>query len=185
MEKTDQKENGTAAEKAVGAPKLTTSRKEEALKTFFDGYNCAQAVFATYADLFGIDRQTALCLTNSMGGGIARLREVCGTVSAMALLAGLSEGEVAPGDLKARELAYQKTRDLAARFEKENGSIICRELLGILSREKSAMPSERTPEYYQKRPCAKFVACAANIIEEELLTKQTQNHAGKEEKETT
>lgn len=147
---------------------LEHSRREQAVEAFLGGLNCAQAVFSTYADLFGIDRQTAMNLTNSMGGGISRLREVCGTVTAIALLTGLSEGNVDPGDLKAREKAYQKTRDLLAEFEAENGSLICRELLGILGRDKSARPSERTPEYYKKRPCAKFVACAAKIIEENL-----------------
>lgn len=145
------------------------SRKEQAIEAFFDGYNCAQAVFATYADLFGIDRETALNLTNAMGGGIGRLREACGTVSAVALLAGLAEGTIDPKDLKAREKVYQRTRDLLAEFERENGSLVCRELLGILGREQSATPSERTPEYYKKRPCAKFVECAARIVEEKLL----------------
>lgn len=148
---------------------LKESRQEQAVEAFLGGCNCAQAVFSTYADLFGIDRQTAMNLTNSMGGGISRLREVCGTVSAIALLTGLAEGEVDPKDLKAREKVYQRTRDLLAKFEEENGSLVCRELLGILGRERSARPSERTPEYYKKRPCAKFVACAAKIIEEELL----------------
>lgn len=148
---------------------LGKSRQEQAVEAFLGGCNCAQAVFSTYADLFGIDKQTAMNLTNSMGGGISRLREVCGTVSAMALLAGLAEGEVDPGDLKAREKVYQRTRDLLAKFEEENGSLVCRELLGILGREGLARPSERTPEYYKKRPCAKFVACAARIVEEELL----------------
>ena len=152
---------------------LESSRQEQAVEAFLGGCNCAQAVFSTYADLFGIDRQTAMNLTNSMGGGISRLREVCGTVSAMALLTGLAEGNVDPGDLKAREKVYQRTRDLLAKFEAENGSLICRELLGILGRDKSARPSERTPEYYKKRPCAKFVACAAKIIEEELLGQVT------------
>lgn len=149
---------------------LSHSRKEQAVEAFLGGCNCAQAVFTTYADLFGIDRQTAMNLTNSMGGGISRLREVCGTVSAIALLTGLAEGAVDPGDLKARETVYRRTRDLLAQFEAENGSLVCRELLGILGREASARPSERTPEYYKKRPCAKFVACAAKIIEENLIT---------------
>ena len=145
------------------------SRVEKAVQTFESGFGCAQSVFSTYADLFGIDRQTAMNLTNSMGGGISRLREVCGTVSALALLTGLAEGDVDPQDLKAREKVYQRTRELLAKFEEENGSLVCRELLGILGREKAARPSERTPEYYKKRPCAKFVACAARIVEEELL----------------
>ena len=148
---------------------LQEQRQEQAVEAFLNGCNCAQAVFSTYADLFGIDRQTAMNLTNSMGGGISRLREVCGTVSALALLTGLAEGDVDPQDLKAREKVYQRTRELLAKFEEENGSLVCRELLGILGREKAARPSERTPEYYKKRPCAKFVACAARIVEEELL----------------
>lgn len=148
---------------------MTQSRKDQAVEAFLGGCNCAQAVFATYADLFGIDKQTAMNLTNSMGGGISRLREVCGTVSAIALLTGLAEGAVDPGDLKAREKVYKRTRDLLAEFEEENGSLLCRELLGKLGREASARPSERTPEYYKKRPCAKFVACAAEIIEENLI----------------
>lgn len=153
---------------------LDESRQEQAVEAFLGGCNCAQAVFSTYADLFGIDRQTAMNLTNSMGGGISRLREVCGTVSSMALLTGLAEGDVDPGDLKARERVYQRTRDLTTKFEAENGSVVCRELLGILGREMSARPSERTPEYYKKRPCAKFVACAAKIIEEELFFTASQ-----------
>lgn len=148
---------------------LTESRRKQALEAFANGCNCAQAVFATYADLFGIDRQTAMNLTNAMGGGISRLREVCGTVSAVALLCGLAEGDVDPSDLKGREAAYQRTRELLAEFEAENGSIVCRELLGMLGREQSAAPSERTPEYYKKRPCARFVDCAARIVEEKLL----------------
>lgn len=155
-------------ERREGRVVLEQSRTERAVEAFLGGCNCAQAVFSTYADLFGIDRQTAMNLTNSMGGGISRLREVCGTVSAIALLTGLAEGEVDPGDLKAREKIYQRTRDLLAEFEQENGSLICRELLGILGRDRSARPSERTPEYYRKRPCARFVACAARIIEENL-----------------
>lgn len=169
QENTDREKTAEKKENDTGKPEAVKSRKEKAVEAFLGGYNCAQAVFSTYADLFGIDRETALNLTNSMGGGISRLREVCGTVSAMALLAGLAEGTVEPGDLNAREKVYQKTRNLAARFEEKNGSIICRELLGILGREKSARPSERTPEYYKKRPCARFVECAAQIIEEELL----------------
>lgn len=155
-------------ERENGKAVLEHSRKEQAVKAFLSGCNCAQAVFATYADLFGIDRQTAMNLTNSMGGGISRLREVCGTVSAIALLTGLAEGAVDSGDLGAREKVYRRTRDLAAQFEKENGSLLCRELLGKAGREASARPSERTPEYYKKRPCAKFVVCAAGIIEENL-----------------
>lgn len=144
------------------------SRIEQAVAAFEEGYNCAQAVFSTYADLFGIDRDTALQMTSTMGGGIGRMREVCGTVTSMELLAGLAEGCTVT-DPEERERVYVLARKLADRFQEENGSIICRELLGILGREKSARPSERTAEYYASRPCCKFVVSAATLIEEVLL----------------
>ena len=120
MDNRDKHDNEKQADKAV----LKESRQEQAVEAFLGGCNCAQAVFSTYADLFGIDRQTAMNLTNSLGGGISRLREVCGTVSAMALLTGLAEGDVEPTDLKARERVYKRTRDLTAKFEEENSDLL-------------------------------------------------------------
>lgn len=148
---------------------MMKSRVEEAVSRFEKGYNCSQAVFATYADLFGMDEETALKLASSMGGGMGRMREVCGAVSAMALLEGLKEGNTDPADKTAQGRTYETVRDMSDSFASENGSIICRELLGIAAREKSAAPSERTKEYYQSRPCTKLVACAARIVEEQLL----------------
>lgn len=145
------------------------SRVEQAVATFEEGYNCAQAIFVTYADVFGIDRDTALRMTSTMGGGIGRMREVCGTVTSMELLAGLQEGCASATDSKEKERVYTLARELADKFKEENGSIICRELLGIVGREQSARPSERTKEYYATRPCSKFVASAAKIIEEILI----------------
>jgi len=145
------------------------SRVEEAVKTFESGYNCAQSVFATYADLFGMDKETALKMSSSMGGGIGRMREVCGVVSAMALLAGLKEGNADPKDEQAKEAIYLLTRQMADKFKEKHQTIICRELLGIEGMEKSAKPSERTDSYYSQRPCSKLVATAAGIVEEMLL----------------
>lgn len=145
------------------------SRVEEAAKTFESGYTCAQAVFATYADLFGLDRETALKLSSPMGGGIGRMREVCGAVSAMALLAGLKEGNTDPANEEGKEAIYRLTRQMADKFKEKHDTIICRELLGIDGMEESAKPSERTDEYYSERPCSKLVATAAGIVEEMLL----------------
>lgn len=145
------------------------SRVDQAVHTFESGYGCAQSVFVTYADLFGIDRETALKLASPMGGGIGRMREVCGTVSAMALLAGLKEGNTDPSDEEGREKIYLLVREMSDSFRRENGTIICRELLGIKGREQSAKPGKRTQEYYESRPCSRLVACAAKIIEEMLL----------------
>lgn len=145
------------------------SRVEDAVRAFESGYNCAQSVFVTYADLFGMERETALKLSSPMGAGIGRMREVCGAVSAMALLAGLKEGNIDPSNEEGKERIYLLVREMSDRFQAENGTIICRELLGMKEREQSAKPQERTQEYYAARPCSRLVASAAKIIEELLL----------------
>ncbi len=148
---------------------MMESRVEEVVRTFESGYTCAQAVFVTYADLFGLDRETALRLSSPMGGGIGRMREVCGAVSSMALLAGLKEGNTDPDNEEGKERIYLLTRKLAERFKHKHGTIICRELLEIEGMEESAKPSARTKEYYASRPCCRLVATAGEIIEEMLL----------------
>ena len=100
---------------------MMESRVEEVVRTFESGYTCAQAVFVTYADLFGLDRETALRLSSPMGGGIGRMREVCGAVSSMALLAGLKEGNTDPDNEEGKERIYLLTRKL------EIGRASCRE----------------------------------------------------------
>lgn len=145
------------------------SRIEEAVKLFESGYGCCQAVFTTYADLFGIDRETALKLSGPLSAGIGRMREVCGVVSAMAMLTGLKQGFTIPSDEEGKTAAYEKVRTMSDRLKEEMGSIICRELLGLDQREESAKPAARTAEYYASRPCSRMVAAAAKVIEEELL----------------
>ena len=146
------------------------SRAEYALSLFKSGYNCAQSVFAAYADLLGMDTETALKMSSAMGGGIGRMREVCGTVSAMAMLAGLKEGNADAEDEAAKEHIYALVRRMSALFKEQQGTIICRELLGIEGMEESAKPSVRTPEFYASRPCGRIIACAAEIIEDVLFS---------------
>ena len=130
------------------------------------GYNCCQSVFTAYSDLFGLDRDTSLRLSCSFGAGMGRMREVCGTVSAMFMIAGLVCGNTDPADQAAKTENYETVRRMAAAFKAEHKTIICREILGLRAAEKSAAPSERTPEYYRKRPCVRMVATAARIIED-------------------
>lgn len=146
------------------------ARAEYALSLFKSGCNCAQSVFAAYADLLGMDTETALKMSSAMGGGIGRMREVCGTVSAMAMLAGLKEGNADPEDEEAKEHIYALVRRMSALFKEQQGTIICRELLGIEGMEESAKPSIRTPEFYASRPCGRIIACAAEIIEDVLFS---------------
>lgn len=153
----------------IPKPQPGESRVGYAVSLFESGYNCAQSVFAAYADLFGMDFSTALKMSGAMGAGIGRMREVCGAVSSMALLAGLKEGNDDPENEEAKAHIYELVRHMSALFKEKQGTIICRELLGIEGMEESAKPSVRTPEFYAKRPCGRIIACAAEIIEDVLF----------------
>lgn len=146
-----------------------SARIDRSLELFHAGCACSQAVFAAYSDLFGIDEACAMRLSCGLGAGVGRLRNVCGAVSAMALLAGLKYGSETPGDAEAKRKTYEVVRQMASAFQARHGSIVCRELLGTIRPETSAAPSERTTAYYATRPCARLVADAASIIEATLL----------------
>lgn len=145
----------------------------KAKELFKNGYNCAQAVFCTFADELGIDFETALKLSSSFGGGMGRLREVCGTVSAMFMIAGLKYGYTSNNDDDAKEKHYALIQELAQKFEEQNGSIICRELLGLDVKHDIPKPEKRTEEYYTNRPCEEFVASAAKIISDYISKHET------------
>ena len=141
---------------------------EKAKQYFKEGYNCCQAVVLAFIDELNIDRETALALSSSFGGGFGRLREICGAVSGMGIVAGLKFGYTSPeantNGKKAEH--YALIQKLAKEFEEKNGSIICKELTGI---EKGThIPAERNKEYYQKRPCGDLVYDAAKILEDIL-----------------
>lgn len=141
---------------------------EKAKDLFFDGYNCAQAVFCAFSDVVGIDFATASKLSSSFGGGMGRMREVCGAVSGMFMVAGILYGPAYPDDQDAKMEHYARIQELARRFKAENGSIICRELLSGIPAGAStdAKPEARTQAYYKKRPCGEYVECAARIMDE-------------------
>lgn len=149
---------------------MTEDRVEKAVALFHEGYNCAQSVVAAYADLYGIDTETALKMSASFGGGMGRMRQVCGAVSGMFMINGLDNGQTDPSDKEAKQRNYAKVQELAAAFRSENGSILCGELLAGTCRKVSddPQPSERTPEYYRKRPCAEYVRCCAQLIESHI-----------------
>lgn len=140
-----------------------------AAELFVGGCNCSQAVFAAFADVMNMDRDTALRLSSSFGGGMGRLREVCGAVSGMFMVAGYLYGTTDKDGEAEKAAHYALIQDMAQRFkEKNNGTIICRELLGNLKAASSTSPTpdKRCPEYYKTRPCLKFVLDAVEIMEE-------------------
>ena len=142
---------------------------EKAIENFKNGYNCAQSVFLAFASDFGFDDETALKLSSSFGAGMGRLREVCGAVSSMFAIAGLKYGYTSPLDDETKARHYELIQKLAEKFKSEHKTIICRELLGLPNGADSPIPSKRTEEYYQERPCEFFIKTASEIIEKELL----------------
>ena len=141
---------------------------EEAKRLFLQGYNCSQAVFCAFCDLTGLEIDTAARLSSSFGGGIGRLREVCGTVSGALLALGLLRGYSDPADPEAKPAHYRLVREFARRFSEKNGTIICRELLKDVPVTPGGTPEPRTPAFYARRPCLRLVGEAAEILDEML-----------------
>lgn len=137
-----------------------------ARELFKSGYNCAQAVFIAYRDLADMSQAAAAKLAAPFGGGMGRLREVCGAVSGMTMCAGHIAPNDLPNDNENKKRCYATVQALAEQFRANNGSIVCRELLGLAQRSDNPTPSERTEEYYRRRPCVEYVADAARIVGE-------------------
>ncbi len=142
------------------------TRRESAMANFKKGYNCSQSIVLAFADMLPADEKTLLKMASSFGGGMGRLREVCGSVSGMFMVAGLLYGYDGPetGQVKAEH--YAGIQELAHRFEEKHGTIICREMLGLSVRHDVPVPKARTAEYYKKRPCAEIIGDAAEILEQ-------------------
>lgn len=146
-------------------------RGERAAKLFHDGKaNCAQAVLAAFDDVTGLDERAALRISSSFGGGMGKLREVCGAVSGAAFVLGALRGYGNPDAKEEKTAHYARVQDFAARFKAEHDTIICRDLLkGIaLKKENTPEPEARTDEYYRVRPCVRFVMTAARVLDEML-----------------
>lgn len=150
-------------------------RRERAGQLFLGGCNCSQAVACAFSDLVDIDEQTLAKAASSFGGGLGRLREVCGAVSGMCMIAGLLYGTDTASSREEKQVHYELIQKLAKKFEQENGSIVCRELLGLDRKHDDPVPEARTEQYYRKRPCAELVKCAVQILEEEIQKRQKEN----------
>ena len=142
------------------------TRRETAIANFKKGYNCAQAIVLAFEDMLPIDKELLSKMASSFGGGMGRLREVCGSVCGMFMIAGLLYGYDEPetGGKKAEH--YARIQELARRFEEKHGSIVCRELLGMSNHREDPTPEARTKEYYEKRPCPEIIGDAAELLEQ-------------------
>ena len=150
------------------------TRVDRAVDYFMQGYGCCQSVVAAFADLYGMDHELALRVAAGFGGGVGRLRMMCGAVSGLVMLVGLDCGQTEGGDREGKSACYKVVQELLARSEAENGSLICAEILGLKGHEKatnSYVASPRTAEYYKTRPCAAKVESAARIFADYLREK--------------
>ena len=138
----------------------------KAAELFLGGYNCAQAVAVAFCDLTGLEEKQAAKMASAFGGGMGRLREVCGAVSGMLLVLGILDGYDDPTNDAAKKALYSRVQALAREFREENGSIICRELLDNPPADPN--PTPRTADFYTQRPCARMVLTAARILDEYL-----------------
>lgn len=141
-------------------------KSEKAVELFECGYNCAQAVFGAFAEDVGVSQEMALKLSAPFGGGIGRLREICGACSGMLMALGMTDGYSEPetGDIKAEH--YKLVRKLCEEFKEQNGSLLCREILK--TEEVGGTPSARTESFYKERPCVRCVRTAAEILEKHI-----------------
>ena len=149
-------------------------RIQLAVENFMQGYGCCQSVVAAFADLYGMDKQMALRVAAGFGGGVGRLRMMCGAVSGLVILAGLDCGQTEGSDRAGKSACYKVVQQLLGKFKERNGSVICAELLGLNGQQiakETHEASERNAEYYKKRPCAAKVESAARVFAEYLETK--------------
>lgn len=146
-----------------------SERGDKAKELFKSGYNCSQAVLTAFSDITGLDEKTSAMLASGFGGGMGRMREVCGTVTGMFMVYGIVNGYCDPSAVNEKKAVYTAIQTLSDEFKKINGSIICRELLGLEKPEGTPVPEKRTSEYYKKRPCSELVKIAAEILEEYLI----------------
>lgn len=143
------------------------TKYEKAVSLFKDGYNCTQAVVGAFEEELSIPHNVLMSLSSSFGGGMGRLREVCGAVTGAFIVLGVMFGYDDPKATSEKATHYKRIQEFAKRFKSENGSYVCRELLGLDGDEKSShyIPEQRTETYYKKRPCAELCGISAEILE--------------------
>ena len=152
-------------------------RVRQAVAMFMSGYNCCQSVVVPFADMYGYTREQALHMSASFGAGIGRMRLTCGAACGLFMLAGLEKCAIEGSDRASKSANYALVQQLAAEFKRRNGTLTCAELLGIRKSDVQAsdpVASERTPQYYAKRPCPHMVECAASIWAGHLRTKSRE-----------
>ncbi len=147
------------------------NHREKAAELFNSGCNCAQAVFGAFCDVTGIDFETAMKLSSSFGGGMGKMREVCGACTGAFAVAGALWGYTDMNDPEAKKDHYALIRRISDEFKAKHGTIICDVLLKGIANTTGVDPAERTPEYYAVRPCCRFVMDVSDILDNIIAEK--------------
>ena len=148
----------------------------KAAELFLNGYNCAQSVAVAFCDVTGLEEKTVARMVSAFGGGMGRLREVCGAVSGMFFVLSFLYGYDTAGDDESKKRLYTDVQALAAKFRQQCGSIVCREILNNPPSDPN--PSPRTAEYYKVRPCARMVLVAGQLMDEFIATHPLEERHG-------
>lgn len=143
-------------------------RGARAAALFREGYNCSQSLAIAFEDMLGYDRKTLAKIVSGYGGGMGRLREVCGSFSGLVFILSNLYGYDDPKDYEGKKELYARIQELAKRVSAVNGSIVCKELLGLSGKPLDPVPEKRTDEYYKKRPCDKIIGVTAALLEQYL-----------------
>ena len=145
------------------------TKYEKAVSLFKEGYNCAQAVVGAFEEEIGVEHNLLMSMASSFGGGMGRLREVCGAVTGTFIVLGALFGYDNPTASTEKADHYKNIQEFANRFKAENGSYVCRELLGLQEKTSNHVPEMRTEQYYKKRPCAELCGISAEILEKLIM----------------
>ncbi|MBR0403706.1 MAG: C_GCAxxG_C_C family protein [Eggerthellaceae bacterium] len=148
-------------------------RADETERLFRQGYSCSSSVFAAFADIVGMTTEQATKVACPFGAGVGGIREVCGAVSGMTMVAGYLLENPDPSNQTCKKAVYNEVKTMCQAFEETEGSLICRELLGLKKGETLAEPAIRDEEYYRSRPCLRACRRAAQLIDQHILSRKT------------
>lgn len=145
-------------------------KNEIALACYNEGFSCSQAVFSVFAEQFGMDKETAFKIAGAFGGGMAQMGETCGAVTGALMVLGLKYGRINANDLETKEKLYGAVKDFVEKFKLQNGTIVCRELIGYdISTQEGR--HNATQQNLFKTICPKLVTLSVEYLEEILNSK--------------
>jgi C_GCAxxG_C_C family probable redox protein len=138
-----------------------------ALSLHENGFNCSQAVFATFSEALSIDQKTALRIATCFGGGM-RMGEVCGALTGALMAIGMHDGHDIEGDLEEKQRVNDMTAVFVQKFMARQGAVRCQD---ILDGYNSSIPKEREiieSKALFETKCPLAIERAVKMVEEAL-----------------